>query len=92
MLCAIYKSLKKENTYLYISKKDDFSSVPEALLTTFCKPQFVMVLNLAGRKLAIADVENVKTALVEQGFYLQVPPLVPNLLEEYKAAKASVKP
>ncbi|WP_305371748.1 YcgL domain-containing protein [Photobacterium leiognathi] len=88
MLCAIYKSLKKDNTYLYINKKDDFSDVPEALMTTFGKPQFVMVLKLDGRKLALADVEKVKEALNTAGFYLQVPPPVTNLLDQYKADKA----
>ncbi|MCG3885927.1 YcgL domain-containing protein [Photobacterium leiognathi] len=88
MLCAIYKSLKKDNTYLYINKKDDFSDVPEALMTTFGKPQFVMVLKLDGRKLALADVEKVKEALSTVGFYLQVPPPVTNLLDQYKADKA----
>ncbi|GAD30312.1 MULTISPECIES: YcgL domain-containing protein [Photobacterium] len=88
MLCAIYKSLKKDNTYLYINKKDDFSDVPEALMTTFGKPQFVMVLKLDGRKLALADVEKVKEALNTVGFYLQVPPPVTNLLDQYKADKA----
>ncbi|PSW59083.1 YcgL domain-containing protein [Photobacterium leiognathi] len=88
MLCAIYKSLKKDNTYLYINKKDDFSYVPEALMTTFGKPQFVMVLKLDGRKLALADVEKVKEALNTVGFYLQVPPPVTNLLDQYKADKA----
>lgn len=29
MLCSIYKSSKKEGTYLYIPKKDDFSQVPD---------------------------------------------------------------
>ncbi|GHA48640.1 YcgL domain-containing protein [Photobacterium aphoticum] len=89
MLCAIYRSPKKEGTYLYINKKDDFSAVPEALMTTFGTPQFVMVLKLQeGRKLAQADVEKVKLALVDTGFYLQVPPPVTNLLEQYKAEKA----
>ncbi|WP_318465844.1 YcgL domain-containing protein [Photobacterium leiognathi] len=88
MLCAIYKSLKKDNTYLYINKKGDFSDVPEALMTTFGKPQFVMVLKLDGRKLALADVEKVKEALKTVGFYLQVPPPVTNLLDQYKADKA----
>lgn len=88
MLCAIYKSLKKDNTYLYINKKDDFSDVPEALMSTFGKPQFVMVLKLDGRKLALADVEKVKEALKTVGFYLQVPPPVTNLLDQYKADKA----
>ena len=88
MLCAIYKSLKKDNTYLYVNKKDDFSDVPEVLMNTFGKPQFVMVIKLEGRKLALADVEKVKEALNTVGFYLQVPPPVTNLLDQYKAEKA----
>jgi len=89
MFCSIYKSPKKENTYLYINKKDDFSEVPESLMGTFGTPQFVMVLKLDnGRKLALADVEKVKEALGTVGYYLQVPPPVTNLLEEYKAGKA----
>ncbi|EAR54053.1 hypothetical protein SKA34_02864 [Photobacterium sp. SKA34] len=88
MLCAIYKSLKKDNTYLYVNKKDDFSDVPEVLMNTFGKPQFVMVIKLEDRKLALADVEKVKEALNTVGFYLQVPPPVTNLLDQYKAEKA----
>ncbi|MEC6795818.1 YcgL domain-containing protein [Photobacterium sp. S4TG1] len=89
MLCSIYKSLKKDNTYLYINKKDDFADVPAQLMSTFGKPQFVMVIKLEGRTLALADVEKVKEALGSVGFYLQVPPPVTNLLEQYKADKAA---
>ncbi len=88
MLCSIYKSLKKDNTYLYINKKDDFADVPAELMATFGKPQFVMVIKLEGRTLALADVEKVKHALATVGFYLQVPPPVTNLLDQYKADKA----
>lgn len=89
MLCSIYKSLKKDNTYLYINKKDDFADVPAELMSTFGKPQFVMVIKLEGRTLALANVEKVKEALRTVGFYLQVPPPVTNLLEQYKADKAA---
>ncbi|CEO39814.1 YcgL domain-containing protein [Photobacterium kishitanii] len=89
MLCSIYKSLKKDNTYLYINKKDDFADVPAQLMSTFGKPQFVMVIKLEGRTLALADVEKVKEALATVGFYLQVPPPVTNLLDQYKADKAA---
>ncbi|PSU27499.1 hypothetical protein C9J21_06630 [Photobacterium phosphoreum] len=89
MLCSIYKSLKKDNTYLYINKKDDFADVPAQLMSTFGKPQFVMVIKLEGRTLALADVEKVKEALRTVGFYLQVPPPVTNLLDQYKADKAA---
>jgi len=28
MICAIYRSPTREQTYLYIEKKDDFSRIP----------------------------------------------------------------
>ncbi|PKF51576.1 YcgL domain-containing protein [Enterovibrio nigricans] len=75
MYCAIYKSSKKDSTYLYINRKDDFKDVPEQLLKTFGNPQFVMMVNLEKRqKLAIANIESVREKLNEDGFYLQLPP------------------
>ncbi|WP_199608948.1 YcgL domain-containing protein [Flocculibacter collagenilyticus] len=84
MLCAIYKSSVKEETYLYLPKKDDFSSVPEALLDTFGKPIFVIMLNLAKREtLAQADLPKVKQKLIDDGYYLQIPPPKENLLKQH---------
>lgn len=84
MFCAIYKSLKRIDTYLYIEKKDDFSRLPEELLKSFGKPEFAMLLNLATReKLANADIEKVKLDLQEQGYYLQLPPPVDSMLNDY---------
>lgn len=75
MYCAIYKSTKKDSTYLYVNRKDDFSDVPEQLLKTFGNPQFVMMVNLEKReKLAIADIAKVREKLESDGFYLQLPP------------------
>jgi len=86
MLCAIYKSPKKDQTYLFINKRDDFSEVPEALMTTFGNPILVTVINLTSqKKLALADIDKVKDALTNQGFYLQLPPPQENLLDEHKA-------
>ena len=59
MLCAIYKSSKKEGAYLYIPKKDDFSQVPDALMQMFGKPTMVMMIKLDGRQLATVDIEKV---------------------------------
>ncbi|MEI8608542.1 YcgL domain-containing protein [Enterovibrio sp. Hal110] len=53
MHCAIYKSSKKASTYLYINRKDDFSGVPEQLLSTFGNPQFVMMVNLEKRETGV---------------------------------------
>ncbi|MEF1171390.1 YcgL domain-containing protein [Vibrio sinaloensis] len=87
MLCAIYKSSKKEGTYLYIPKKDDFSQVPDTLMQMFGKPIMVMVIKLDGRQLASVDIDKVKQSLEEEGFFLQLPPPPKNLLDEYKEQK-----
>ncbi len=87
MICVIYRSPKRDQTYLYVEKKGDFSRVPEVLLKTFGEPQFSMMLSLSERKkLANADIEKVKIALKEQGFYLQVPPPVESLINEHLAS------
>lgn len=81
MLCVIYRSPKRDQTYLYVEKRDDFSRVPEELMKSFGTPQFSMMLSLNERKkLASADIEIVKEALKQDGFYLQFPPPVENLL------------
>ncbi|MGM3175421.1 YcgL domain-containing protein [Dickeya lacustris] len=86
MYCVIYRSSKRDQTYLYVEKKDDFSRVPGALMESFGRPQPVMILPLDGSKtLASADINKVKQSLVEQGFYLQLPPPPENLLEEFRA-------
>ncbi len=75
MLCFIYKSLKKDYLYLYITKKDDFSQVPEALFNSMGKIEFVMELELsAERKLAREDAVKVIAGLKEKGFFVQLPP------------------
>lgn len=90
MLCAIYKSSKKEGAYLYIPKKDDFSQVPDTLMQMFGKPIMVMVIKLDGRQLASVDVEKVRNSLESEGFFLQLPPPPKNLLDEYKEQKKHV--
>jgi uncharacterized protein YcgL (UPF0745 family) len=85
MLCVIYKSAKKAQTYLFVKTRDDFSLVPEALMTMFGTPTLVTLTNLATKKkLAFADLEKVKINLNEQGFYLQLPPPQEDLLKQHK--------
>ncbi|MBA6252849.1 MAG: hypothetical protein ACI9O3_000573 [Colwellia sp.] len=85
MLCTIYKSTKKAQTYLFVKQRNDFSSVPAPLMSIFGTPTLVTVMNLAKKeKLALADIEKVKANLNEQGFYLQLPPPVENLLDQHK--------
>ncbi|MBI6547312.1 YcgL domain-containing protein [Xenorhabdus lircayensis] len=92
MICVIYRSLKRDQTYLYVEKRGDFSRVPEELLKTFGEPQYSMMISLSERKkLANADIEKVKAALSEQGFYLQVPPPVESLINEHLASNKPTK-
>ncbi|MDN3380229.1 MULTISPECIES: YcgL domain-containing protein [unclassified Pseudoalteromonas] len=85
MLTAVYKSKKKADTFLFVEKRDDFSKVPEPLMTMFGQPQYVMIINLAKREhLGGADLNTVKQALTDDGFYLQLPPPKENLLAEFK--------
>ncbi|WP_416308105.1 YcgL domain-containing protein [Neptunicella sp. SCSIO 80796] len=84
MLCAIYKSSRKPETYLFVLKRDDFSAVPEVLLASFGKPLFVMMLALKeDRKLAISDADKVRQELTDKGYYLQLPPPTENLLHRH---------
>jgi uncharacterized protein YcgL (UPF0745 family) len=75
MLCFVYKSLKKSDTYLYVKNKDDFTNLPEALRNMLGKLEFVMEVDLTQReKLARVDSEQLRQQLEQQGFYLQLPP------------------
>ena len=88
MLCAVYKSRKKADTYLFVEKRDDFSRVPAPLMQTFGTPQLVLRTKLTpGKPLGIASVSRVMEMLTLQGVYLQVPPPVENLLEQHKLAQ-----
>lgn len=75
MLCQVYKSPRREETYLYVEKTTDLERVPAALLRQFGEPTKVMLLLLDGkRELARANALQVREAIEEQGFYLQMPP------------------
>ncbi len=74
MKCVIYRSARKQDTYLYIEREDDFERVPEALLKLLGRLEQVMVLELtAERRLAQADIGQVRASLQDQGYYLQMP-------------------
>jgi len=75
MQCVIYKGNRKQDSYLYVTCKDDFSKVPDGLLDMLGALEHIMELDLSSRdKLAYADIDEVKRMLEEQGFFLQMPP------------------
>ncbi|WP_163931184.1 YcgL domain-containing protein [Paraferrimonas sp. SM1919] len=87
-LCSVYKSSKKLDTYLYVVKRDDFSNVPSQLMELFGQPIFVMTLPLFKREhLGVADIEKVRQSLLNEGFYLQLPPPTVDELKAHKDRK-----
>ncbi|MGJ8678949.1 YcgL domain-containing protein [Paraglaciecola sp.] len=84
MLCAVYKSSKKQETYLYVPGRDDFSKVPKDLLATFGTPVFLMIMPLKeDRELARVDIDKLRSELKLNGFYLQLPPPPEDLLKQH---------
>lgn len=78
MLCQIYRSAKKSETYLYTRFEEKLEKVPEELIKTFGRAEETMALELdADRKLARADATVVLQSIEEKGYYLQLPPVNP---------------
>lgn len=87
MKTVIYKSKKKQDSYLYVEQEDDFSQVPEILIKSLGQLEIAMTLDLSvTKKLARADIKQVISALEEDGFYLQMPD------ESERLALAGMKP
>ncbi len=75
MLAYVYKSLKKADTYVYLSARDDFARLPEPLRAQLGALQFVLDVALVPeRKLALEDPAVVRENLVMRGFHVQFPP------------------
>ena len=92
MLCAVYKSSRRAETYLYVPGRDDFQRVPAALMQTFGSPIFLMIIPLrADRKLAQVDMAKLRSELSEKGYYLQLPPPTENLLNAHLAEQTRKK-
>jgi len=74
MICYIYRSAKKLDTYLYLPHKDKLDDLPEGLDKLLGRLDFVMQLDLDNiKRLENADIEDVKKCLREDEFYLQLP-------------------
>jgi len=75
MTCVVYSGNRKEDTYLFVERADDFARVPEALLAQLGDLEQVLDLELyPGRRLARTEPQVVMRALRDDGFYLQLPP------------------
>ena len=83
MQAYVYKSLRKADTYLYLSARDDFARVPESVRAPLGNLQFDLEVALTPeRKLARADAAVVRENLATRGFHLQLPPTVEDPMTE----------
>ena len=79
----VFKSLKKLDAYLYVSKLQNFEDLPSALRDSFGQYELVLEMDLSPeRKLARADANQVLADIALKGFYLQLPPTIDELSNE----------
>jgi len=75
MHCFVYASLRKADTYVWLTRQGDFSVLPESLALMLGDLRFVLEVELdAQRKLPKEDVAAVLANLQAQGWHLQLPP------------------
>ncbi|MEE8495592.1 MAG: YcgL domain-containing protein [Xanthomonadales bacterium] len=78
MNCRIFRSEKKDETYLFLAADQSLEELPEDLRKTFGEPVFVMALKLSSSsKLARVETQSVLESLHERGYFLQLPPKLP---------------
>ncbi len=74
MKCAVYRSNKKDMTYLYLPEEEDMTRVPEALVKLISPVERVLEFELTPeRNLAQEDAAEVIKQIKEQGWFLQMP-------------------
>ncbi len=72
--CVVYKSLKKDETYVFIPATTPLSELPEELLKVLGQTELVMTLNLTPeKKMARGTAAEVLKSIEQQGFHLQMP-------------------
>lgn len=76
-ICSILRCSKKEGMYLYVDKEAGIDSVPDTLRRQIGNVELAMTLMISeDKKLARASAKDVLQAISENGFYLQMPPVL----------------
>ncbi len=74
MNCIVYKSLLRDETYVFVENEEGLQELPEELTRAMGKTEKVMELSLtAERQLARCSGQEVMNSIREQGFHLQMP-------------------
>jgi len=74
MQVYVYKGENRDDHYLFLDRKVADSQVPESLLTMLGELSLIVEFDLTTeRKLPQADAEQVRSDILQNGFYLQMP-------------------
>ena len=77
MQCHVYRSSKRDDTYVYLRERDAFGLLPANIAAPLGELQFVLSVELTPeRKLAREDANVVRANLAARGFHIQFPPKV----------------
>ena len=75
MQAYVYKSLRKDDSYVFLAARDDFGRLPGPVREQLGTLQFVLEVALdPQRRLARGDAATVMESLATRGFHLQLPP------------------
>ncbi len=75
MPCFVYASQRKNDSYLWLARRDGFEVLPESLVLLLGELRFVMEVQLdESRKLPFEDTAQVLENLGSHGWHLQLPP------------------
>lgn len=77
MQCFVYRSERRQETYVYLRERDAFTLLPADIATLLGPLAFVLEVTLdPGRRLAREDADVVRANLAARGFHIQFPPRV----------------
>lgn len=72
--CAVYKSQKKDETYVFIPTTTPLSDLPEDLLKILGQAELIMTLTLTPeKKMARGSADVIMKNIQDKGFHLQMP-------------------
>jgi len=72
--CTVYKSLKKDETYVFIPTETPLSDLPDELKNVLGETEMVMSLTITPeKKMARGTGAEVMESIDKQGFHLQMP-------------------
>lgn len=75
MQVFVYRSRRRDGTYVYLARRDDFAVLPEPLRSSLGEVEFALEFALTPqRRLAQEDPAVVHRNLAARGFHVQFPP------------------